>query len=193
MILGITGGVGCGKSTVLHLLASRYGAKIIVADEIGHVVMEPGTGAWQEIRETFGPEVIRPDGTIDRAELAGIIYQDDEKRQMLNSIIHPRVFLEIQHMLREWREEPLVVIETAILFETGCDRLCHRIWWIDTERETRILRLMESRGYSREKAEDIMRSQMSEDEWRIRCHHRIDNNGNIENLLSQMKELLYIT
>lgn len=190
MVLGITGGVGCGKSTVMRLLASLYGAKVLIADEIGHEVMEPQTAAWREIREAFGEEVFTGEGTINRDRLAALIYQDDGKRLLLNRIIHPHVFREIQRRIREWNEEPLIVLETAILFETGCDALCDEVWWIDTDREERIRRLIRSRSYTREKAEAIMKKQLGESEWAKRCHHRIDNNQDEKKLCIQLKELL---
>ena len=191
MVLGITGGVGCGKSTLMRLLASHYQAKLLIADEIGHEVMEPHTAAWQEIRKTFAGEgIFTEGGDIDRERLAALIYRDDEKRLLLNRIVHPHVFREIERRLREWRDEPLVVLETAILFETGCDVLCDEIWWIDTDREERIRRLIRSRGYTRERAEAIMDRQLGEAEWEDKCHHRIDNNQDEKNLYAQLKELL---
>lgn len=190
MVLGITGGVGCGKSTVLRFLATQYQAKILMADEIGHQVMEPEREAWKEIREQFGEEVFTCEGTIDRDRLAAIIYQEDEKRILLNRIVHPYVFQEIKSKIREWGSSSLVVLETAILFETGCDLLCDQIWWVDTDRETRIRRLMDTRGYSRQKSESIMKKQLGETEWAKRCDHRIDNNGDEKNLCMQIKELL---
>ena len=190
MVLGITGGVGCGKSTVLRLLASQYKAEILMADEIGHEIMEPEKEAWREIREKFGEEVLTEKGEIDRDRLAAIIYQEDEKRVLLNHIVHPHALREIRRRIKEWGGGSLIVLETAILFETGCDVLCDQIWWVDTDRETRIRRLSETRGYSRQKAEMIMNKQLGETEWQKRCDHRIDNNGDEKNLCRQIKELL---
>ncbi len=190
MVLGITGGVGCGKSTVLRLLETEYGARVMLADNIGHEMMEQGKPAWQEIRKRFGEEILTARGEVDRDRLASLIYQDDEKRLLLNQIIHPCVRKEMERRIEEWRDEPLVVLETALLFETGCDVLCDEVWWVDAGREIRIQRLMDSRGYTREKAEAIMSRQMSEDDWRERCHHRIDNNKEEKKLTVQIKELL---
>lgn len=190
MVLGITGGVGCGKSTLVALLAEHYNAKLLIADEIGHRIMEPGAPAWQKIKEQFGVEVLMEDGRINRDRLAAVIYQDAARREDLNHIVHPLVLDVMRCCLKEWEREPLVVIETAILFETGCDSLCDQIWWVDAERETRISRLMNTRGYTREKAEAIMNSQLEEAEWEQRCSVRIDNNGDCEKLYDQLKELL---
>lgn len=190
MIIGITGGVGCGKSTLLSLLEKEYGARLLIADEIGHSAMRQGTGPYEEIRRCFGEGVILPDGEVDRAALASVIYDSDEKRQKLNAIIHPYVYEEIRKKLREWRDEPLIALETAILFETGCDGLCDQVWGVVADREERIRRLMESRGYSREKSEAIMSKQLADDEWKRRCDHIIDNSREQKKLLAGVQELL---
>ena len=190
MVIGITGGVGCGKSTVMKLLQEQYGAKLLVADELGHQVMEPGTQAYALIRQKFGEDLVLENGQLDRNLLAERIYADERGREKLNAIIHPCVKEMIRQKLEEWREEPLVCLETAIMFETGCDEFCNQVWCVLTERETRIRRLMESRGYSREKAEAIMRVQLPDEEWIRRCDECVENNGNLSKLLKRLQELL---
>lgn len=177
MVIGLTGGVGCGKSTVMEILQREYGAKLLIADDIGHVVMEKGHPAYDAVREQFGEGILCEDGSIDRGALAQLVYADERKLNQLNAIIHPCVVEEISEKLQEWRTEPLIVLETAILFETGCDAFCDEIWGIHTNREIRIKRLMESRGYTREKAESIMKQQMGEEEYQKRCHRVLPNNG----------------
>ena len=190
MVIGITGGVGCGKSTVLSLLEQKCKARLLIADEIGHQVMRAGTEVNRAIGQKFGREVIRPDGEVDRERLASMIYAEDSRREELNAIIHPCVRKEIEKKLKEWKQEPLIVLETAILFETGCDRFCHSVWGIVADREVRIGRLMESRGYSREKSESIMDTQLLDEEWAKRCDCLIDNNGDRKKLWIQVQELL---
>ena len=177
MVIGLTGGVGCGKSTVMEILQREYGAKLLIADDIGHVVMEKGHPAYDAVREQFGEGILCEDGSIDRGALAQLVYADERKLNQLNAIIHPCVVEEISEKLQEWRTEPLIVLETAILFETGCDAFCVEIWGIHTNREIRIKRLMESRGYTREKAESIMKQQMGEEEYQKRCDRVLPNNG----------------
>ncbi|MBO5488011.1 MAG: dephospho-CoA kinase, partial [Eubacterium sp.] len=130
MIIGITGGVGCGKSTVLEILKKDYGAKVLIADNMGHEVMKKEGKAYPEIVDAFGTAVVGEDGELNRVALAELIYADDAKRERLNGIIHPCVKEEIKRKLKEWEEESLVVLETALLFETGCDSMCDRIWGI---------------------------------------------------------------
>ena len=177
MVIGLTGGVGCGKSTVMEILQREYGAKLLIADDIGHVVMEKGHPAYDAVREQFGEGILCEDGSIDRGALAQLVYADERKLNQLNAIIHPCVVEEISENLQECRTEPLIVLETAILFETGCDAFCDEIWGIHTNREIRIKRLMESRGYTREKAESIMKQQMGEEEYQKRCDRVLPNNG----------------
>ncbi len=190
MVIGITGGVGCGKSTVMELLEKKFHARLLVADELGHRVMEPGTQAYEQIVKDFGEDLILGDGQLDRKLLAERIYGEDEKREKLNAIIHPCVKGCIQQMLAEWKEEPLICLETALLFETGCDKFCDTVWGIFTDREIRIQRLMEARGYTRKKAEAIMSVQLSDAEWGRRCDVCIENNGDLQKLEDKLQELL---
>lgn len=192
MIIGITGGVGCGKSTIMKLLEKEYQAKILIADEMGHAAMKPGSTAYDEIGREFGSGILLPDGTVDRVALAEIVYADDEKLERLNDIIHPFVLQKIRRKLQEWKEYPLIVIETAILFETGCDSLCEQVWGVITPKEIRIQRLMDSRGYSRKKAEDIMSKQLSDKKLIKYCDKIIHNEGNLIDLRIQLQELLGI-
>ena len=190
MIIGVTGGVGSGKSTILSILKQEFDAKIIIADELGHLAIQPGQEPVEKIRLQFGDDFILPDGNVDRDKLAHEIYSDDEKREQLNGMIHPFVFREIKKKLKEWENEPLIVIETAIMFETGCDKLCDEIWGVYVEREARINRLSESRGYPREKSEFIINKQLSDDDLKAKCDKIIDNNGKVENILFQLQDLL---
>lgn len=190
MVIGITGGVGCGKSTVMNLLQERYQAKVLEADQLGHQAMEMGSPVYEQIRETFGKSILRSDGQIDRKKLADLIYGDDRKREQLNAIVHPYVLNRIRQTLADWREEPLVCLETALLFETGCDTLCDEVWCIVTEKPIRIRRLMEARGYKREKAEAIMKVQLPDEEWIRRSDVCIENNGDRDKLERRLQELL---
>lgn len=190
MVIGVTGGIGCGKSTVMGILENDYGAKVLIADDIGHEVMKKGMAAYEEILAAFGESVKGENGELDRTALAERIYGDDRKRARLNEIIHPHVIKEIKNRLAEWKNEPLVVLETALMFETGCDKLCCQVWGIDTQAEERIRRLIRTRGYTREKAEAIMEKQLSAEEYRNRCDVVIDNSGTPDSLKGRLSELL---
>ena len=192
MVLGITGGVGCGKSTLLSMLEKKKGAKVILADNLGHEVMEPGTECYEQIVTLLGSSILDETGHIKREKMAQIIYGDDEKRRQVNEIVHPSVKKEIKEQIRMWQEEPLVVVETALMFESGCDAYCDEVWGIFTDPEIRIDRLSKSRGYSREKSLSIMQKQMSYEEMKQKCSHVLFNDEDPDKLWEQIKELLPI-
>ena len=192
MVLGITGGVGCGKSTLLSMLEKKKGAKVILADNLGHEVMEPGTECYEQIVALLGSRILDETGHIKREKMAQIIYGDDEKRRQVNEIVHPSVKKEIKERIRMWQAEPLVVVETALMFESGCDAYCDEVWGIFTDPEIRIDRLLKSRGYSREKSLSIMQKQMSYEELKQKCSHVLFNDEDPDKLWEQIKELLPI-
>ena len=192
MVLGITGGVGCGKSTLLSMLEKKKGAKVILADNLGHEVMEPGTECYEQIVALLGSSILDETGHIKREKMAQIIYGDDEKRRQVNEIVHPSVKKEIKERIRMWQAEPLVVVETALMFESGCDAYCDEVWGIFTDPEIRIDRLLKSRGYSREKSLSIMQKQMSYEELKQICSHVLFNDEDPDKLWEQIKELLPI-
>ena len=192
MVLGITGGVGCGKSTLLSMLEKKKGAKVILADNLGHEVMEPGTECYEQIVTLLGSSILDETGHIKREKMAQIIYGDDEKRRQVNEIVHPSVKKEIKERIRMWQAEPLVVVETALMFESGCNAYCDEVWGIFTDPEIRIDRLSKSRGYSREKSLSIMQKQMSYEELKQKCSHVLFNDEDPDKLWEQIKELLPI-
>ena len=188
-VIGITGGVGSGKSTALMLLKEKYDAYICMADELGHRAMDQGTGAYIQIVKQFGPDILACNGEINRNALADIVYHDEGRLHCLNRIIHPYVKREIRKQMERCPAR-LFVLVTAILFETGCDRLCDEVWGVIAGDEIRIARLMESRGYSREKAESIMRQQMGSGELAERCDVVLVNDGDRQELLDQLENVL---
>lgn len=178
-IIGVTGGVGAGKSTVLAWLEEKYQAKVIEADLVGHKVMEPGTEAYQRILEEFGTSVLLKDGRIDRTRLGTIVFSDKEKLQKLNGIIHPAVKKEILARIALAKQDgkAYVVVEAALFLEEKYDAFCDETWYIYTNEENRRVRLRESRGYSEERITQIFANQKRHEEFLNRCTYMIDNNG----------------
>lgn len=178
-IIGVTGGVGAGKSTVLAWLEEKYQAKVIEADLVGHKVMEPGTEAYQRILEEFGTSVLLKDGRIDRARLGTIVFSDKERLQKLNGIIHPAVKKEILARIALAKQDgkAYVVVEAALYLEEKYDAFCDETWYIYTNEENRRARLRESRGYSEERITQIFSNQKRHEEFLSRCTYMIDNNG----------------
>ncbi|MBS6398220.1 MAG: dephospho-CoA kinase [Clostridiales bacterium] len=187
-IIGITGGVGAGKSTVLDYLREQYKAEVIQADEIGHEVMEPGEEAYGRIVELFGGEILREDESIDRSRLASIVFSDKEKLHALNGIVHPAVKEEILRRIETFRRagRPCVAVEAALFLEEKYDAFCHETWYIYTNEEQRRRRLESSRGYTSERIDSILRNQKSHQEFLARCQFVIDNNKTAEETRRQI-------
>lgn len=189
MLIGVTGGVGAGKSTVLNILKEKYKAHLIFSDDVAKELMEPGGVSYEGVVRAFGEEILEESGKIDRAKLASIVYGDPEKLALLNSLTHPNVRDEILARVDGFYEEDpeaLVVLEAALLIEAGYESLLDHLWAVLADREVRIRRLMRDRGYSREKAESIMDSQLSDEAFRAHADYVIDNSGTLEETEKQV-------
>lgn len=188
--LGITGGVGAGKSTVLDYLESHFGAYVIQADKVGHLLMEPGEDCYAPVVHLFGKQVIKDDKTIDRRQVSDVVFSQPGLLEKLNGIIHPAVKRYILCKLEEEREQGrrLCVVEAALLLEDHYQVFCDEIWYVHTDKETRIGRLMESRGYTRVKAEGIIASQAAEEFFRANADYVIENNADLGRTYRQIEE-----
>ncbi len=190
IVIGITGGVGCGKSMIINYMLERYNAKIYITDEIGHKVMEPGTEGYNEIIKTFGNKIIRNDGFIDRAKLASIVFNDKVKLSILNSIIHPEVEKYIiNNIIDEYNKDghKLFVIESALLIEAGYKNICNEIWYVYANTDIRIKRLMSARGYSKEKCLNIIKNQLSDEIFREESDFIINNENDLNITKNQIE------
>ena len=192
-IIGITGGIGAGKSTILNILQEEYGAYILEADRIAHQLMEPEQSAYQKIVGRFTDKILAPDGTIDRKKMAETVFADPVQLEELNRIVHPEVkhyiLSEIERQRRQGRIKTFV-IEAALLIEDGYKEICDEMWYVYATQEVRIRRLMNSRGYSRKKCEAVMRQQSSESFYRDNCDAVIENNGDLAETHEQITHLL---
>lgn len=172
MIIGLMGGVGSGKSTVLNYLRDQYNAEIIQSDMVAKEVMKPGFEAFNEIKQAF-PDVIS-DNAINNNRLAGIVFNDKEKLKQLNSITHPATVKEIISRINS-SSKNIIVVESAILPGSGLEEICDELWFVFCEKETRIKRLMDSRGYTRENALNIINNQPTDEEYNTISDEFIDN------------------
>ena len=191
-ILGVTGGVGAGKSEILLFLEREYRARVMRADEAAHVVMEPGGICHEEILRILGRDVLAPDGSLDRRAIAAKIFGSEELRQAVNGAVHPAVRLYISRDMEESRKAGcgLYVLEAALLLEENYDEICNEVWYIYADEQVRRKRLAASRGYTEEKTESIMKSQRSDAEFRARCRTVIDNSGSFEQTEEQIRRRL---
>lgn len=194
LFVGITGGVGAGKSAILAYLEQTYHCKVMLADEIAHLLMEPGTDCYEELKKVFEKDgIFAVDGTIDRPKMAEVLFSDAQKREILNGIVHPAVKQYVRQQSELAKKEQkldLLILEAALLIEEQYDEICDELWYIYTSEENRRIRLRESRGYSDEKIKNIMDSQLPEETFRAHCQEIIDNNGTPEASFVQLNELL---
>ena len=188
--IGITGGVGAGKSTVLDFLEERYQAYVMKADEIGHLVMEPGQECYEPVTALFGKQVIKEDKTIDRRQVSDVVFSHPEMLEKLNQIIHPAVkqYIREQLLLKKQQGQKVCVVEAALLLEDHYQEFCDTIWYIHTDEEIRIQRLMENRGYTREKSVSIIASQAPEVFFRANADYVVVNNGDFAQTRRQIEE-----
>lgn len=194
--IGITGGVGAGKSAILDYLKNKPDTKVMLADEIAHELMVPGTQCYDRLRAEFGTEdIYQKDGYFDRIKLAQVIFSDDEKRKKLNGIVHPAVRKYVIGQAAYERKEGkirLLVLEAALLIEEHYDEICDELWYIYTSEENRRIRLKKQRNYSDEKIDEIFKSQLTDEKFRKACRVVIDNNGTIEAAAAQIEAALML-
>ena len=191
-IIGITGGVGSGKSRVLSYIEEQFSAFICQADHVAWELQEPGQKCYIEIVEHFGTEILHDDGTINRKKLGQIVFNNQDELRVLNGIMHPAVKEEILNRICHARENgcQYFFIEAALLLEDGYKQICDEMWYIYTDEVTRRLRLKESRAYSDEKIDAIMASQLSEEIFRKECQIVIDNSRDFEDTCYQIEKYM---
>ncbi len=192
-VIGITGGVGTGKSEILSYISKNYPCEIYLADEVAHKIKEPGQLCYEPLLKLLGRAVLEEDGQINKAKMAEIIFADEKILQKVNEIVHPGVKEYILTRMNEAKKNPevkLFFIEAALLIEAGYQEMVDELWYIHADREVREKRLKENRGYSPEKIEQIMNSQLSDEVFLKTCDFIIDNSGKIEDSYNQIQNKL---
>ena len=187
-VISITGGIGSGKSEVLRLLKEEFDAAVIVADQVAHQLMEPGKKGYLRVVGALGTSFLNADGSIDKKSLAELIFKDKEAIKKMNEIIHPMAWQEIRYGI-DHSDKELVVVEAALLDEEH-NAMFDEVWYVYTSEENRIKRLMKSRNYSKEKCYGIMKNQASEEEFRRLADQVINNNGTLDEVRDQLREIL---
>ena len=170
-VVGITGGVGSGKSVVMNILKEKYGAEVILADLVAHDLMEPGQQNYLDIVEAFGEGILAQDKTIDRPALAKV------KKEIFHRI----------DGIKEKGEASFIAVEAALLLEEGYQNDFDMMWYVYVDEATRIERLKEGRGYTEEKCREIMAKQLPEEVFRKECSTVIDNHLGISETENQIK------
>jgi dephospho-CoA kinase len=186
--IGLTGGIGSGKSTVSQLLAER-GAFVIDADKVGHEIYLPKTAAWHEVIEAFGRDILAADQTIDRKKLGAIVFGSEEARKRLNAIVHPLMFHDIKRRITAKRAEGFtkpIVVEAAVLIEANWLPLVDEVWVVITSKSAVLERVAAQRGLSRQDTEARIASQLSDMERLKYAHVVIPNDGSVEDLRTRV-------
>jgi dephospho-CoA kinase len=185
--VGLTGGVGSGKSTVSALLA-RHGALVIDADAIAREVLEPGTPGYDAVLARFGDEVVAADGTLDRPALAAVVFGDEAARADLNAIVHPLVGERSAELMAAAAPQDVVVYDVPLLVESRLGKAFDVVVVVEADVDTRLTRLAE-RGLAESDARARMAVQASDEERRAVAHEVIANDGTREELAAEVDEL----
>ena len=187
--IGLTGGIGAGKSTVSQILA-ELGACVIDADKVGHDIYLPGKEAWQQVTAAFGRDILAPDQTIDRKKLGALVFGSDEARKKLNGIVHPLMFQDIDRRIKAKRAEGFtkpIIIEAAVLIEANWLPLADEVWLIVTNKTAVIDRVAIQRGMVAKDTEARIASQLSNSERQKYAQVVIENDGSLEELQQKIR------
>ena len=191
LIVGLTGGIASGKSTVSEMFRES-GAAVICFDELAHAVVEPGRPALEDIRRIFGEEFITPEGGLDRAVMAAAVFPDEGKRKQLEAIIHPRIYEEVQNRVTEFGRQghSMVVKDIPLLYEIQYERRCDCVVVVYVPREVQKQRLVSRDGMSPEDASSRLDAQIPIDEKRARADYLVDNAGDLDSTREQVDRIL---
>jgi dephospho-CoA kinase len=189
-VIGLTGGIGAGKSTVTQML-EELGAAVIDADKVGHQIYLPDLPAWREIVETFGREVLHGDRTINRQALGKLVFADPEALRTLNRIVHPKMFARMAELIAELRARggmKAIVIEAAILIEANWQPLADQIWLVVASEPVVIERLAKKRNLSPEQVRTRIAAQLSDEERLKHAHVVIRNDGSLDEVRTAVRQ-----
>lgn len=188
-IIGITGGVGCGKSEVIRYIMKKYNCFVIFADDVAKQLQQKGNLCYDRIVALLGKEILSVDGEIDKTKMAAKIFADEVLLESVNSIIHPAVYDYVGEKIAEHKKKNEIdffIIEAALLIECGYGKIVDEMWYVYTADDLRRERLKNSRGYSDEKINQIFSSQLSYEEFVKASSFVLDNNGTVENTQKQI-------
>lgn len=188
-VIGITGGVGAGKSEILSYIQSNYNCKIFLSDNASHQLMEKGKPCYEALINALGRDVLDQNEQIDKKKMASKIFGSELLRNQINEILHPAVKQVVLDDIAKEKEAgnlDYFFLEAALLIECGYLPIVDEMWYIYASEEVRRKRLKDARGYSDEKIDSIIKSQLSEEIFRENCHFVIDNSGTLEDTKKQI-------
>ena len=196
IIIGVTGGMGAGKSRVLAHLEEKWNARTIRLDDISRELLARNGLCYEETIHIFGERIVKPDGNLDRALIAKMIFEDSQLRDRLNNLVHPAVKAQVRWIAEEMRQldAGILVVEAALLIEGGYREICDELWYIYADEDTRRERLRDSRGYTDERINGTFATQLTDEMFRSRVDFVVDNSGSFEDTTraidSHLKEIL---
>lgn len=188
-VIGITGGVGAGKSALLKYIGENYKCRIILADEAAHKVKEPGQPCYEKLIALLSSDILCEDGTIDKGKMAARIFESQELLEKVNQIVHPAVKEMILKEIMNAKQEGAIdffFLEAALLIEGGYLNIVDEMWYIHAREDIRRKRLRTSRNYSDEKIDAIMKAQLTEEGFRQNCTVTIDNSDGLKEAYQQI-------
>lgn len=190
MIIGLTGGIASGKSTI-SLILEELGAYIIDVDEVGRNVVQKGEKAYNEIVQYFGDQIVMANGEINRKILGRIVFSNEEELKMLNSITHPQIIAKVKEIIEQHRSNgnEVIVVDAAILIEMGLNSICDSVWLVTVDKKTQLQRLMERDRFSYDDAQNRINAQFSDDKKSQYSDVIIDNTKSLEELKACLKQL----
>ena len=192
-IIGITGGVGAGKSAILDYIGESYNARVIFSDNVANDIKKKGYPAYDELIRILGKDILDEEGEIDKKKMAAAIFGDEKLLTAVNNILHPAVNTFIINIIdseREKGELDFVFVEAALLIENGYKRFVDELWYVYADEDTRRSRLKASRGYSDEKIDNIFDSQLDDKTFRENADFVIDNSGTLDDAKKQIDKKL---
>ena len=196
IIIGVTGGMGAGKSRVLAHLEEKWNARTIRLDDISRELLARNGLCYEETIHIFGERIVKPDGNLDRALIAKMMFEDSQLRDRLNNLVHPAVKAQVRWIAEEMRQldAGILVVEAALLIEGGYREICDELWYIYADEDIRRERLRESRGYTDERITGTFATQLTDEVFRSRVDFVVDNSGSFEDTAraidSHLKEIL---
>lgn len=192
-VIGITGSVGSGKTTVAKILKEHWNAYLIITDEVAKELMKKGNTSYRLIVAFFGVDILDARQEIDRKKLGKIVFADKDALIKLNAFTHPYVrefvLAEIKRVKAQ-NEASYIVVETALLIEAGYQEFCDEVWFVTAADSVKRQRLKMSRGYTDEKIDSILENQLSDEEYRKHCKVVLSNEGNLDEVMDKIENLL---
>lgn len=192
-VIGLTGGIGSGKTFVALRAQGKYRVPVLFADEIGHSALESGTDTYEKVIAAFGKDILTPDGAVDRRRLGDLVFSDERKLEILNGIVHPfieaYVSAEIERLKMD-AQVRYILLEAAILLQSKLVDFCDEVWMVKADENFRRQRLKDFRGYTEQKIDGIMQVQLSEAEVQKYARQVIINNGDLAEIDRQLEILL---